>query len=311
MLRKSLIKKIFIILSALFILFILYLFPRKSDTPIVFETGDPIIGSTIYLIDNNNFVSRVTVVTKSNDPLTQAKEIIEYLTIGSRNANHIKNGFSPIIPENTKILSIDLDDDLLKINFSREFFEVNADNEEKMISAIIFSLTAIDGINKISIYIEDSILHEMPHSKKALPPTLDRSFGVNRTYNITSTRGTVATTVYFLSRHNDFFYYVPVTMVNNNEEKDKIEIIIKELSSRAMHQTNLISFLNNVQDIDFEVGEDFLLIKLNSELFHDLNNSHLLETVIYSINLSIRENYEVNTVLYMVDEMIFNSFFLT
>jgi len=310
MLQKSLLKKLFIVLSALFILFILYLFPQKEDDITLNESSIQAATGAIYLINSNNFVSRVSVAIRAKNPINHAKEILEYLTIGTRSAGFIKNGFSPIIPENTKVLSIDFDDGLLKVNFSKEFFEVSADNEEKMLSAIIFSLTTIEGVNKISIYIEDSILHELPYSKRPLPPTLDRTFGVNRTYNISSVRGTVATTIYYLSRFEDYLYFVPVTMINNNNEKDPIEIIIRELTSRTMYQTNLISYLNNVQDIDFEVGEDFLLIKLNNELYQDLNNSHLLERVIYSMNLSIRENYNISTVLYMSNDMIFRSFFL-
>ena len=311
MLKRSLLKKLFIILSALFILFILYLFPKKTDFISINERENNAAASVIYLINSNNFVSRVSVPIKANnEPINHAKETLEYLTIGTRNASFIKNGFSPIIPEGTRVLSLALDDGLLKINFSKEIFEISADNEEKMLSAIIFSLTTIPGINKISIYIEDSILHELPHSKKPLPPTLDRTFGVNRTYNISSIRGTVATTIYYLSRFEDYSYFVPVTMISNTKEKDPIEIIIRELTSRTMYQTNLISYLNNVQDIDFEVGEDFLLIKINNELYKDLNSAHLLERVIYSMNLSIRENYNITTVLYMTNDLIFRSFFL-
>jgi len=310
MLKKSLIKKLFIILSALFILFILYLFPRKGDEISFSESNNRAMAGIIYLINSNNFVSRVTVAIRSDEPVNQAKEIIEYLTIGTRNAGFIKNGFSPIIPEGTRILSIDFDNGLLKINFSKEFYEISADNEEQMISAIVFSLTTIEGINQISIYIEDSILNELPHSKKPVPPTIDRSFGVNRTYNISNISGTVATTIYYLSRFEDYLYFVPVTMINNHNEKDPIEIIIRELTSRTMYQTNLISYLNNIQDIDFEVGEDFLLIKLNNELYQDLNSAHLIERVIYSMNLSIKENYNITTVLYMVNDIIVRSFFL-
>ena len=38
-----------------------------------------------------------------------------------------------------------------------------------MISAIIYSLTDIDGIEKITIFVEDAILHEMPILKLNSP----------------------------------------------------------------------------------------------------------------------------------------------
>jgi len=288
----------------------LLLFPKKDQSSIFsFEKEVKTTERWVYLIDNQNFVSRVNVVMLANGKMNQIRETIDYLTIGSKNSVHITKGFKPIIPKNTKVLSLDLDDDLLKINFSKEFFKIKEDEEEKMLSAIIFSLTAIEGINKISIYIEDSILHEMPHSKKPLSPTLNRSFGINKIYDLTKVTNLTRTTIYFLSKYEDYFYYVPVTMINN-DDKDKIEIIIEELTSKTMYETNLISYLNNTKEIDYELTEEYLLIKLNSELYHDLNNAHLIETVIYSINLSIKENYEIRTVLYMVDDFIIRSFFI-
>ena len=309
MLKNSISKKIFLIMSCLFILFILYLFPKKEEITPLNETERNANQASIYLIDNNKYVSRVSVIIGAKEKLAKAREIISYLTRNSPNANYIKEGFAPILPKNTKVLSIDLNDDLLKINFSKEFYNITEENEDKMLSSLIFSLTSIEGINKISIYVEDSILNALPHSKKPLLPTLDRSYGINKTYDVTKVKGITNTTVYYLSKYKDYYYYVPVTMVNN-EKKDKMEIIIKELTSKTMYQTNLISYLNNAKQINYELTDEYLLIKLNNELYRDLNDNHLMETVIYSINLSISENFDIKTVMYMNESLIFDTYFL-
>ena len=309
MLKRSLLKKIFLILSSLFILFILYLFPTKDSNSVIKEEKEKIPQTSIYLIDSRNYVSRVNVAITKKEKVEKIKEIINYLTVNSPNSSYIKEGFSPIIPKNTKLLSVDIYDSLAKLNFSKEFYQINSELEEKMISAIIYSVTGVDGIDKISIYIEDSLLIEMPHSKTNLPPTLDRTFGVNKIYDLTSIKGSTSTTIYYLSRYKDYYYYVPVTMINNSQ-KDKIEIIIEELTSKAMYQTNLISYLNDAKQISYEIDNDYMLIKLNGELYHDLSQSNLIESVIYSINLSIKENYNIKTVMYMMDEIIINSYYI-
>lgn len=309
MLKNGLLKRIFIIISCLFILLILYLFPKKEESKQITENERKMTETSIYLMDQNNYVSRVSVVTQSNGTIAKAKELIEYLIIGSKNANYLKAGFKPIIPKNTKLLSVTLEDDLLKLNFSREIYKITAENEEKMLSSIIYSMTSIEGINQISIYVEDSILNELPHSKKPLPPTLDRSFGINIVYDLTGINAITQTTIYYLSKYQDYYYYVPVTMVNN-DPKDKMEIIIKELTSKAIYQTNLISYLKDAKQINYEVTDDYLLVKLNNELYHELNDSHLIETVIYAINLAIKDNYEIKTVLYMIEDTVFNTYFL-
>ncbi len=306
MLKRSLLKKIFLILSSIFILFILYLFPTKDNDNTIKENEDLLTETSIYLIDNKNYVSRVNVAINVNDNEKIIKEIINYLTIDSINSSYIKEGFTPIIPKNTKLLSISINDNLVKLNFSKEFYHIDSSQEEKMISAIIYSITSISGIDKVSIYIEDHLLTALPHSKQSIPPTLDRTYGINKIYDLTSIRGSTSTTIFYLSKYKDYYYYVPVTMINNSDN-DKIEVIIKELTSKAMYQTNLISYLNDAKQISYEITDEYMLIKLSGELYHNLNQSQLLESVIYSMNLSIKENYNIKSVMYMMDNLIIDA----
>ena len=53
-----------------------------------------------------------------------------------------------------------------------------------MIEAIVYSLTSLDNIKYVSIYVEGSILNKLPNSNKKLPTILDRSIGINKEYNI-------------------------------------------------------------------------------------------------------------------------------
>ncbi|MDD2504729.1 MAG: GerMN domain-containing protein [Bacilli bacterium] len=310
MLKKSLLKRIFLVFSTLFILFILYLFPtNENNNNIIKDNKEAVNQTTIYLIDNMNFVSRVNVVINNKNKIEKVKEIINYLTINSASSNYIKEGFTGIIPKNTKLLSVDIDDSLVKLNFSKEFYDIDEGLEEKMISAIIYSITGIDGIDKISIYVDDSLLVEMPKSKTPMPPALDRGFGINKIYDLTSIKGSTSTTIYYLSKYKDYYYYVPVTMISNSV-KDKIEIIIEELTSKTIYQTNLISYLNDAKKISYEITDDYLLIKLNSELYYDLHHNNLIETVIYSMNLSIKENYNIKSVIYLKEDTVIKSFII-
>lgn len=308
MIQKALKKKLFLILSGFFILFILYLFPTKDESNIkeVKENQDQTI---IYLLDHNSYVSRVSVILKDNDIIEKAKKMINYLTIGSQNANYIKDGFSPIIPKGTKILAISLDKDLIKINFSENFNKISLENEEKMLSALIYSLTSIEGINKISIYVDGNILNKLPNSKKYLEPTLDRSYGINKIYDFTKIKGTNKTTVYYLSKYEDYYYYVPITMINN-EQKDKIEIIINELASKSVYNTNLISYLNDSRKMSYEIKDEYLLINIQNSLFYDLSEENLIEKVIYSMNLAIKDNYNYKKVVYTTDDKIYKTYSL-
>ena len=299
MLKNKLKKRLFLIISSLFIILILWLFPTKEKENKITEKQTNKEESIIYLLDQNNYVGRVSIYLEEKDKEKQIKEIINYLTIKSENSNYIKEGFKPIIPQNTKLLSLSIDKDLVKLNFNKNFFNIEEKDEDKLISAIIYSLTSIEGINKISIYIEGNILTKLPNSGKYLEPILDRTYGINHIYDLTNIKGTSKTTIYYLSKYNDYYYYVPVTLINNND-KDKIEIIIDELSSKSVYQTGLISYLKNIQKMSYEQNQDTLLLNLNSELFNTLNNNQI-ETILYSINLSIKDNYQVKKVIYNIN----------
>ena len=155
MLKRFALKKIIIISFSFLVLLIIYFFPEKEtyniNTTLTYVNPTTI---PIYLVDDNNLVSRFEVIQKSNDQETLIEEIITNLTIDTKTNSHIPNNFKKIIPKNTKLLSKDLNDGLLKINFSKEFLNVSKDNEEKLIESLIFSLTEIKNVKKIMIFFE-------------------------------------------------------------------------------------------------------------------------------------------------------------
>jgi len=140
--------------------------------------------------------------------------MINILTIDSN--KYIRDGFSKVIPKNTKLLNINIEDKLVKLNFSKELLNVDIYNEEKMIEAIVYSITSLEDINYVSIYVEGKILNKLPNSKKNLETILDRTIGINKEFNITTITDTTKTTIYYISKYNDYYYYVPITKIMNN-----------------------------------------------------------------------------------------------
>ena len=157
MLKKSALRRIMVSTLALIITSILYFFPNNNSLNNIKTTVDYISlnKSPIYLINKDNYLVRTTLATKNNDSLAKAKELIEALTIGSEKNEYIPENFKAIIPQNTKILSLNLDKELLKINFSKEFLNISKELEEKLIESLIYTLTEIDGIKEIMIFIDN------------------------------------------------------------------------------------------------------------------------------------------------------------
>lgn len=308
MLKRKVLQKIMVTTIALFALLLIYVIPSRqvNETLNVEETleyVDEQATSEIFLIDHNDYVARTLVaVNEENNIETKVREIISILTIGSGGENKVPNGFKAIIPEGTKIISLLYQDGLLKINFSKDLLDVKKEDEEKLVESIVYSLTSIEEIKNIIIYVEDEPLTKLPQTNITLPAALNRSFGVNKKYEFTSLNDITDVTIYYINKYNEDYYYVPVTKYMNSEDS-KINIIINELSTGPVADTNLMSFLNsNTKLLAVEELEDTLNLEFNNYILSDIENQKILEEVVYSICLSVEDNYDVEQVAFYVGE---------
>lgn len=302
MLKNKLKKRIFLIISSLIIIFIVYLFPTKKIETIN-NVKKNYKEAYIYLLDQNNYVARVNIILNENDNLNKIKEIINYLTIDGNKSNYIKEGFTPIIPKNTRLLSVDIDNNIVKLNFSKELLNTPDNKIDQLISSLIYSITSLNNGYKLSIYIEGNILTKLPNNK-LIDPILDRSYGINKVFNINNIVGTTKTTIFYLSKQDKYYYYIPITLVNNNQD-DKIKIIIEEMASKSVYNTNLISYIKDIKKAAYEIKNDYIVLNLNSNSF---SSKELIEETIYTFNLSIKENYNITKVVYYIDDNLYNSY---
>ena len=307
MLKKFYLKKLMLCGIVIFAILLIYIIPENEEeklkvTEEVEYVNKDIDTSIIFLSDSNNYLVMTKIVTNSKDIESKAKELLEALIIDGSKQDSIPNGFKAIIPSNTKIRSLTFNEGVIKVDFSSELMNTNIENEEKIIEAIVYTLTSINDVEFVIIYMNGNILTTLPQSKKTLPSTLDRSFGINKEYNINSTKDINKTTIYYISEFNDNKYYVPVTKVTN-DERSKIEIIVDELSSTNVYKTNLMSYLNdNTELLSVNESEEKLVVNFNSAIFNDINTKEILEEVIYTISMSINDNYGVNTVIFNVED---------
>lgn len=302
MIKRSSLRRICVATLALFILLIIYFFPTSnniSESLSYIEKDE----MPIFLVDGMDYIARTTIVKDSDTLENQILEIIETLTVDSKKSSYIRDGFKPIIPKNTKVLNTDLSEGILTINFSKELLEVSEENEEKMIEAIIYSLTEIKKVNRIIILVEGDKLTNLPNSKKKLPIYLDKEYGINKIYNLDSIKDTSKTTIYYISKNNDYYYYVPVTKVSN-EKLERVEIIIKELKTTPIYHTNLISYLSASANVtNYELLESSISLSFDNYLLANMKDDDILEEVKYSIALSLRDTYGINEVLFNIPEL--------
>jgi germination protein M len=301
MFTKSFIKKVCLCSFCLIVAFIIYLFPKYNTISLTPNTSYNVtsISDVIYLLDRNNYVSRINISLKGKSSLLKAIEVLDYLTINSKSSKLLPTNFSPVIPANTKVLNTNLDNKVLSINFSNDFLKCNDVN--KMIESIVYSLTSIDGIDKVSLSVDGNLLNKLPNSNEYIDNPLDKSYGINKSYDIDSIKNTSKTTIYYLSKDDSFNYYIPITKVSN-VNKEKVEVIIKELTSSPIFESNLKSYLDSETKLnEYKLVNNELILSFNNKILAGLSNDDIKEEITYAINLSIKDNYDVSSVSYIVD----------
>lgn len=306
MIKKMLYKKILVASSLLVVLFMLYLIPTKKEVEFAetnLEYVYPNDLETVYLLDSNDYVARVLISASNDSIVSKATSLIDALTIGGKKENVIPNGFRSIIPSGTKVIDIELEDGVLIINFSKDILDIDKKYEDKMIESLTYTLTSINGIDSIKLLVDGKELKKLPNSNKLLPTFLDKSYGINKIYEITNVGNIDSYTVYFVNNVNDNKYYIPVTKYVNDYKQDKIRIIIDELASSFTYQSNLSSFLNeNTKLLNYEVIDKQIKLNFNDMIFSDITNNDILEEVVYTICLSINDSIDIDSVVFLAND---------
>lgn len=286
MLKKNALRRICISTFSLFIVLLLCIFPNNETSYPEEIISINELTMPLYIKDQNGYVARTNIIKKKDNDI---EYIINLLTKGSLYENYLPVNFEPLIPENTKLLNYSLNDKVLKLNFSKEFLLVKKNDEEKMIESLIYSLCELKTIDKILIYVENKKLNELPNSKVKLPVSLDKSYGINKVYDIKSYKNVTKTTIYYASKTDDLTYYIPITKITNNDA-NAVEIIVNELKTSPIYESNLISFLNASYELkNYEIMENSVNMSFDNKMLLNLNDENITEKVKYTLSLSIRD----------------------
>ena len=294
MLKKKAIRKIFITTLTAFILLVVYSIPTlydedaiKANLEIEYITG---IGTNnIYLKDKNGYLIKTQILLNTTDKVEQIKQLINNLIIGDN--SKFPNGLFATIPTGTKLLEVFYDEEYVTLNFNNNLLK-DKENIESIIESIVYSIIDLGNIKGIIIEVNGETIDG--YSK-----ILDKKIGINKKYHIKSRNNINKVVIYYMEEIEGNNYYVPVTKYVNNDD-DKIEIIVDELTASYIYEPNLMSFLNNnTKLLDYKEQENVMTLNFNNAIF-DKDNK-IIEEVTYTLAYSIFDNYDVNQVLIQVD----------
>ena len=303
MLKSRAIRKIFITTLSLFIFLVVYSLPTLDNsyvlkTNLEIESTTGLATDNIYLLNDDGYLVKSRVLLEGTTLEDRIVEVLDQLTV--RDENHFPKGLFPYIPKGTKVLNILHGEGKVTVDFSHEFLNMDVYTEKQIISGVVFSILDLGDVEEVIILVEGEVLREYPNTKEGLSSPLTKNIGINQEYNLTSRDDISKVVIYYLSRINDEMYYVPVTKYLN-DSRDKIKIIIDELSTSYIYEPNLMSFLHNqVELLDYYEQENVLFLNFNKFLFD--SDDKVLEEVLYSISYSVFDNYDVSMVMFEVND---------
>lgn len=286
MLKKKAIRKIFVTTLSMLIILTIYTIPTTSK-PKVLRTNLEIEDITnlstdkIYLLNKNNYLVKTDVFIDSTKQEEKIKKIINYLTI---NNNKIPSNLNGYIPKNTKLIDFNIESNSIVLNFSKEF--TNSNNEEIMITGIVYSLLELNEIKEVSFKVENNFYKNYTN--------LAKDIGINKNILYNNRKDINKVVTYYLDDTDN--YYVPVTnYVNDNREK--IEIIVDSLKET---KKGLISYINdNTELLNYIEENNLLILNFSKELKN--KNSISEDKILNTISYSVFDNYDVNMVMFQVE----------
>lgn len=281
----KIIRKLFYTTLTTFIIIAVYTISSFKDntlrTNLELEEVINMKTNTAYLLNKDNYLTKVNIYLDSNKQEEQVKYMVEYL---KKNNKRIERGYKGYIPKKTNILSIEIKDNILYLDLSKDFLE---ENTKVTVPGLVRSLLSIKNIDRVDLKVEKEYINNYDK-------LLDDKIAINEEYNINNRKNISEVVIYYLTNDNN---YIPVTKYLN-DDREKIEIIIDEL--KESNNSNLISYLNNNLKLkDYEEENDVYILNFNDYLNEDkTTKEYLLNEIAYSIF----DNYQVSSVMFKIND---------
>ncbi len=270
---------------------------------------DETIVRRVYLLSEDEDTIPLSVhLDKMNSIHEEILETFNLLKVNSIVTNdHLKG----LIPSDTRIVSLTLEDGLLSLNLSKEFLNYEAP-KDKLLTSITYTMLQFDDVDQVTIEVDNEIFSEK----------MDQNQGINlvSSYGLSSTLGKELMTYYYEKTIGETSYYVPVSIYVDQQEKENLTfykgLSYRHSASSGYRSINLYKMLAKSQvpmdTMTFAIDESALIEE--NLVNHDLYNLLLLsmdimkkdEEVSFTLEgktlavegIQDEENYEVSSIVY-------------
>lgn len=273
---------------------------EEGSEPEEENTTSKDVSRILYLIDQNGLVVPQEVHLPAPESKEVAKQVLEYLVQDGPVTSLLPNGFQAVLPSGTEIIDLNLETDgTLVVNVSEDFKTYQAENEQKILEAMTFTLTQFENVERVKLWIEGEEQNAMPVNGTPISEGYSRIDGIN----VHQTNGidlmeSKATTLYFPMQGEEEVYFVPVTQHIEVDEDNPHESVVQALMEGPALDLPLQHFINTGSQLAAEpVMEDGIIsLTFNENILSNSEQSMIADEVMQSLVMTLTEQEEIEAV---------------
>lgn len=274
--------------------------PTLIESP---EDDQNLRNTVLYYKDDKGFL--IPVMRKIPWPEGKGigKAAIRSLVDNPANRQDMENiGLVPVLPANTEILGMSIDEGLCKVDFTADFQNyVDQEEEVAIVKAVVYTLTEFPTVEKVQIMIEGEQPKKLTYGLNLSQPIARKD--INYSGNGKS-KGKVI--VYYQGTVNGMEnYFVPVTKDIEVAENESVTVIrtLETLIEGPAEDSGLFSAIpcslqvRNVDILDGVAYVDF------GEEIKEIKDESIAQDIVKSIALTLTEYYGNDVMLEKVSIM--------
>ncbi|WP_431804665.1 GerMN domain-containing protein [Halobacillus andaensis] len=266
------------------------------------EEASSTVERELYLQDSNGMIAPQTLELPASE--TVAAQALEYLVKDGPVTELLPSGFQAVLPAGTQILGVNLKDDgTMIVDVSPEFEEYEAEQEEKILQAMTYTLTQFDGVERIKLWINGHEQETMPVSGTPISEGVSRSDGINiQESAVNDIVNSEPVTVYYPSQQDgQEAYHVPVTTRVASGD-DLYTSVIQTLLSGPELGTSLLQPFNEAAEVkEAQLNDGVLEVSFNEAMLTGEETKALSEEALTSLVMSLTNMEDVESVQVKVE----------
>ncbi|WP_151736674.1 GerMN domain-containing protein [Paenibacillus tengchongensis] len=269
---------------------------NTADSGVAAETGGAARAAgdrtTVFLEDGNGLLAPVSVSLAGGGEASLLESSLTALVSKGEYAAALPEGFKGVLPAGTEVKTVSVDKDRIAVvEFNSAFNDYDPADERKILEAVTWTLTGLNDIQGVQLWVDGKKLTEMPLLGTPLDRPLTRSFGINLPKVGSLLMNSSAVTVYFSAATPDGTqqYYVPVTrFVPAGQEP--VEAALNELIAGPTPQQGLEMVMTGGTELTgVEAGQNGVVtVSLTDDMFAD--GSDVPEEMLESVVLTVAQN---------------------